>query len=1083
MHLYKLSTKKTQAGGGMSGEGCKSGRRPGWRAWVKTWCAAAFCVGLWVAPLSAGDFRIIDQFAGGTNGDGGPALDANLRPLGVAIDDDGNVYFADALANKVRRIDAVTKVVTALAGTGEEGDTGDGGQATDATLRGPSDVDVDSDGNVYVADRGNHKIRRIDAATGIITTVAGSGTPGFSGDNGPAVEAQLNNPTSIAVEDDGTFFISDTTNNRIREVFPGGGIRTFAGNGVSGFSGDGGPATNARLGSPWGIALDGDGNLYITELLNQRIRVVNRVTERINTFAGNGQFAFCDNVPALSACFRNPTNVDYDPAEDAIFVGDSGNQRVRRVPRDGGEVTTVAGDGYAGFLGDGGLATQARFNGPGGIAAHPTLGLFVADELNFRIRRVTAGPGGIISTYAGNGNAPFGGDGSPAIGAKLNGPSAIAADPVGNIYFADTQNQRVRRIDVFGIIDTIAGNGESGFGGDGGQATQATLRSPQGVAADSLGNVYIADTSNNRVRRVAASGVITTVLGNGANASTGDGGPGTSASVVRPSGLAVYENPSGSERYLYVCEPSANKVRRLNLNTNVVTRFAGTVAGDYGFSGDGGPANAAKLAIPLGVATDANGTVYIADAGNHRIRRVANGIIATHAGNGSFSYSGDGGLAISASLGLPNDVAVGPNGNVFISDSLNYRIRIVTNDGKIQTAAGTGLQTGEVDGEGGNPLDDLGNGNPSTLASFTELSGIAVDPLGNAYITEAQPDTIRWVEDLASLYGAAPPQGGIFGQIRHAMTQAPIKGVAVHVLGPANQTVSTSASGTFAADQLALATWLVEPSLQGGFASGTISALDASYVLQELVNSRELTSAQKLACDVTGDGAVSALDATRIMQKLTNPSLKFAAAENCGSDWLFIPDGAPAQNQTEILPELGGTSTCQMGAIQFSPLAGQPDGQDFLGVVLGDCTGNWRASGSTAALSGLASLGSEPATVAIGPSRSSRKRLRMPISVQGGGGLSSLEVVMTYDPNVLKPAGARTRRAARGGMLSWRELEPGRIALALASGTRIPTPARALIVIDFEILADAGRKSIVSAQARVDEASARTRVTRPRSRR
>lgn len=1034
----------------------------------------------------AQDVRIIDVFAGGSNGDTGPATGASMRPLGAAIDNQGNVYFADVQSNCVRRIAFATGIITTVAGNGEEGDNGIGGLAIHATFRGPSDVDIDSAGNLYIVDRGNHRIKRVNAATGTIHNVAGNGVPGYSGDGGPATSAKLYNPTSIAVEDDGTIFIADTTNERIRQVFPGGGIRTIAGNGTSGFAGDGGPASNARIGRPWGIGVDDDGNIYFAELLNQRIRMVERATEKIFTFAGTGQFAFCDNVAPQNACFKNPTNVDYDPVADALFVGDSGNQRIRKIPLGGGNVTTVAGIGFIGFEGDGGPATQARFNGPGGIAVHPSFGIFVSDEMNFRIRRVAPGANPLISTYAGNGNQQHGGDGGPATAAKLHGPVAIKADEFGNLYIADTLNQRIRKINSTGVITTVAGNGNSGFSGDGGQATNATMTSPAGVAADRNGNVYFSDTSNNRVRRVAPNGTVATIFGTGQATSTGDNGPAAAATVIRPSGLAVFENANGTQRYLYVTEPASQKIRRIDLNTNTVIRFAGT--GTRGAAGDGGLATLAQLSTPLDVATDGLGNVYIADGGNHKIRKVtASSIITTIAGDGVFRYAGDGGLAISASLALPDGVAVDARGNVFINDSANLRIRVVTPDAKIHTAVGTGVQTGSIDGDGGNPLDDLGDGGPATEASFSQPTAVAIDAAGHAYISDNTPshtkDTIRWVEDITTLYGGALPLGAVSGQVRHAITQAPVPGVTVHVMGPTNGTQSTSSGGAYAATALPLATWLIEPAKQAGFASGAISALDASYVLQHMVNSRDLTNSQQLACDVTGDGGLSALDATRIMQRALGSQVPFPAAASCGSDWLFVPNAASSQNQTQLQPLLDNGTTCRMGAVQFSPLAGQPSGQDFLGVVLGDCTGNWN-TGSGGATSGVTRAGQPGASnVTIGPERRKRTRLRVPFSVGGANGFNAIEARIGFDADVLLPVGVVARGAAKDAILSWATVDRGMLVIALASGKSIPTPANSVVVVEFQVLAESRRPAIVSAQVRLDETDVRVRMSRRSERR
>jgi len=1051
-------------------------------------CVAGVLAALTLVATSAiaQQVRIIDRFAGGSNGDGGPALGASMEPIGVAADGDGNVFVADQLSNSVRRIDAVTGVISLVAGNGGQGATGDGGPATEATLRGPSDVDVDDDGNIYIVDRGNHKIRRVDGTTGIITTVAGTGTAGFSGDGGAATGAQFNNPTSIALDGEGGFFVSDVTNDRIRQVFAGGGIRTYAGNGETGSTGDGGPATNARLGRPWGIGLDDDGNLYFAELLNQRIRVVYAQDETIDTFAGTGSFDFCDNVHRSEACFRNPTNVDYHAGTNAVLISDTGNHRIRSVSLDTDLITTIAGGNRLGgfpfgFEGDGGLAINAKMRSPAGVASHPTLGVYIADQGNLRIRQIFADA--TIDTIAGNGNLPSGGDGGPALSSKLNGPAALTTNAQGNVYITDVSNHRIRVVDASGIIETLAGNGEAGYNGDNIQATQAQLNAPTGVAAADDGTVYIADTTNNRVRVVSTSGIIDTVLGDGASESDGDGGRADLASSLRPQGIAYWQNASGSEKYLYVVEPLNQVVRRVDLNANRVIRFAGN--GQRGFSGDGGAATNAKLALPLAVATNPAGDLFIADAGNHRIRKVSNGTITTVAGNGAFAYSGDGGLAISASLALPDGVAIGPLGNLWINDSANLRIRVVKPDGIIQTAAGTGTQTSSIDGEDGNPLDNLGNGGPSVLASFSQPSGVAADADGNVYIADSQADTVRWVEDLSTLFESAP-MNEISGQVRHATTFQAIPDVSVDFIGPTPMDpIMTASNGSFSATELSGSTWLVEPSKSGGFGADAVGPLDVSYVLQFLVNTRDLTAAQQLACDVTGDGTVSPFDASEIMQRaLQDPPFDepFNAADVCKSDFHFLPNADPALNQTEIVPMLQGGNTCQKGAIQYSPLAGQPDGQDFQAIVIGDCTGNWRAGGVVNSLAALSTRRGRPSAVVLGPTRQTRRRLRIPVSISGNADFSAFELHLDYDPAVLRPIKPRTRGVANGSMIAWREPVPGELRLAIAKGSPMSGPARALVVVDFEILSRSGRPNIEHASAFIDESPAPVSFKRRRRR-
>ena len=380
----------------------------------------ALCTALLAAAAGAqspANWRI-DTFAGLPDvRDNGPATDARLdNPYGVALDGAGNLYFADQGNHRIRKVDAAG-VITTIAGTGEQGFGGDGSPATDARLYAPQDVAVDAAGNLYIADRNNHRIRKVDSA-GVISTIAGTGEPGFAGDGGPAVQAQLNYPRDVATDAAGNLYFVDLGNHRIRKVDSSGVITTIAGTGERGFGGDGGPATDARLSLPHGVAVDSDGNLFIADLSNHRIRKVDSA--------------------------------------------------------------------------------------------------------------------GVISTIAGTGEVGFGGDGGPATDAQLSFPYGVALDAAGNLYFTDSRNHRIRKVDSAGVISTIAGTGERGFGGDGGPAVQAQFTYPRGIAADSAGNLFIADWLNHRIRKVDAAGTITKFAGGGEITFSGDGGPAVPGPATKP---------------------------------------------------------------------------------------------------------------------------------------------------------------------------------------------------------------------------------------------------------------------------------------------------------------------------------------------------------------------------------------------------------------------------------------------------------------------------------------------------------------------------------------------------------------------
>jgi uncharacterized protein (TIGR03437 family) len=337
-------------------------------------------------------------------------------------------------------------------------------------------------------------------AQGIITTVAGNanGTPGFSGDGGSAVNALLKTPQGVAVDASGNVYIADSFNYRVRRVSPDGIITTVAGNGATVLFGDGGPATTAGV-FPYDVAVDSRGNLYIADQLNQRVRKVD-TAGAITTVAGGGSGGLGDGGPAVSAQLREPLGVAVDSAGNIYIADVWSDSRVRKVNALGG-ITTVAGGGSA-FPGDGGPATGARLDTPVRVAIDAQGNLYIAEKFRAQIRMVNAS--GIITTVAGNGTAGFSGDGGPATRAALNQPYGIAVDSNGNLYVADLGNNRVRRVDASGIITTVAGNGVSGTSGDGGPATNAQLASPEAVAVDGQGSLYVADGSN-RVRKVTGA--------------------------------------------------------------------------------------------------------------------------------------------------------------------------------------------------------------------------------------------------------------------------------------------------------------------------------------------------------------------------------------------------------------------------------------------------------------------------------------------------------------------------------------------------------------------------------------------------
>lgn len=431
-----------------------------------------------------------------------PAAAAFIIPVSIAIDPDGDLVFGDLISRRVARLTSDGYIVT-VAGNGTNATAGDGGPARLASLTKPAGIAIDASRAILIADPSVSSIRKV-SLDGNIDRIAGGGPPQYSGDNGPAALASFYVPQAIAIGSGGSLYVADSLNRRVRAIQPDGVVVTVAGTGREGSSGDGALATSADLSFPAGVAVDRTGSVYISDAV---AGVVRKMTPDgvISRFAGDGLGKFSgDNGQAATASLSEPTAVKLDQ-QGNVYIADAANNRIRKVDL-AGTITTVAGGGAT--LGDGCPATSAALrlkdgsSYGGGIALDSSGNLYIADTYNHRIRKVSSA--GFITTIAGTGKPGFSGDGGPAIAAQLNGPLGLTLDAAGNLLIADQQNNRIRMISG-GTITTVAGNGRRNFTGDGGLATDAALRGPSDVAVDSTGNIYIADQYNNRIRVVLAT--------------------------------------------------------------------------------------------------------------------------------------------------------------------------------------------------------------------------------------------------------------------------------------------------------------------------------------------------------------------------------------------------------------------------------------------------------------------------------------------------------------------------------------------------------------------------------------------------
>lgn len=603
--------------------------------------------------------------ASGYTGDGGFALNASLYSgSDIAFDQFGNYYITDVNSHVIRKV-SVSGIISTIAGTGVEGDDGEGGPAILAKISRPKAIAIDGSGIIYFADAEAYKIKKIEG--GIITTIGGNGNNGYSGDNGQATLAEIGWVNGIGVNSFGEVIFSQGYPYVLRKISTNGVISTIAGNGISGYSGDGGMALMASLNGPESLTIDNLDNIYFCDASNNVIRKINTFGI-ISTIAGTGDFGYNgDGGQAINAKIYYPSDIVADQNGN-VFFADQSNNRIRKIAPSG-VITTIAGTvplnnipGLSAQL----IAPLATLIGKNGD-------LYISEGGNFVVRKLAAN--GVISTFAGTGHYGFSGNGGLATNAELRFVYDMALDTADNLYLAGEYNDStfLRKIDKNGVISIAAGTGIDGFSGDGGLAISAQIHGASGVCTDQSGNVYFTD--GNRIRKINANGIITTIAGTGNLGYSGDGGLAINADFSYPSGIEI--DAAGN---LYISQSADYVIRKIAVD-GIVTTIAGN--GAIGFSGDGGLAINAQLeAYAERIAVTSDGTLFIADAGNQVIRMVTPaGIISTIAGLPMNSgFSGDGGASFNAKLSSPVDIEVDPTGlSLFISDMDNNRIRKISN--------------------------------------------------------------------------------------------------------------------------------------------------------------------------------------------------------------------------------------------------------------------------------------------------------------------------------------------------------------------------------------------------------------------
>lgn len=653
---------------------------------------------------------------GGRGWDGDVSSGANLASGGTPAGQDGAGGHTSALPGAGGATDggtmgeggATAPELAVFAGVPNGGGNKDGVGAN-ARFGGPRGVAADGAGNLYVVDSGNNTIRKV-MPDGTVSTLAGSGWKGSADGTGAAASFSFYSPTGagVAVDGAGNVYVTDSGNNTIRKITPAGVVSTpFAaahpcsgGIACRGTSVDGTGAA-ASFGVPSGIAVDGAGNLFVADAGTNTIRKITAAGV-VSTLAGTAGSAGSADGTGPAARFNAPQGMAVDGAGN-VYVADTGNSSIRKITP-GGAVTTLATD-------------AVYFNAPRGVAVDGAGNVYVADSGDSAICKIA--PDGTVTTLAGTLGTEGSADG-PAASAGFAAPQGVAVDAAGNLYVGDTANDTIRKITPNGMVITVAGALGNVQGSADGAGTAARFFDPQGVATDGAGNVYVADTYNDTIRKITQAGTVTTLAGAAGETGSADG-TGAAARFYEPRGVAV----DGAGNVLVADWVNAT-IRKIT-PVGVVSTFAGK-AGTPG-SADGLLASA-RFSGPMGLAVDGAGNVYVADNGNSTIRKITpEGTVSTLAGAAGVNGSADGSGA-AARFTSPEGVAVDATGNVFVADTMNQTIRKITPEGVVTTLAGMAGSPGTTDGVG-------------AAATFNWPQALAVDGAGNVYVADTRNNAVR----------------------------------------------------------------------------------------------------------------------------------------------------------------------------------------------------------------------------------------------------------------------------------------------------------------------------------------------------